>query len=64
MESALFVLDAAEFSSLFMSHVETVEMVHNKETKLMLSFVESLFARWYQNYRAPNAEELDQMQKI
>ena len=47
-----------------MSHVETVEMVHNKETKLMLSFVESLFARWYQNYRAPNAEELDQMQKI
>ena len=62
MDSVVYMIGAADFTSLFMSYSEqngTLELVNNKETTLMLNFVESLFYKWYQNYNAPNAEELD-----
>jgi hypothetical protein len=67
MDSVVYIVDAADFISLFMSYSEqsgTMDAVNDKETTLMLSCAESLFSRWYQNYKAPNAEELDQLQKL
>jgi len=57
MDSALYVLDAADFACFFNLKKEE-ENIYNKETDLMLSLVEKLFSRWYQNYREPNSEKL------
>jgi len=64
MDSAIYVLNAADFASFFMNQKESMATVHNKETALMLSLVEQLFSRWFQKYRQPNSEKLDYMAKM